>query len=74
MSRVPDVPGNPDPTRAPTYRGKLLTVDQVRELLGDAVSKDWIYRNFKVGRVKLSHRCVRWKEYDILEWLEETAA
>lgn len=55
--------------QAPPNRGRLLTVDEVREQVGGDVSTDWIYANVP-HKVKLSHRCVRWYEYDIRDWLE----
>lgn len=64
---------NPEPTPAPPYRGRLLTVNQVRELLDGAFSVDWIYKNLQAGRRPLSRGCVRWREYDVIEWIEQGA-
>ncbi len=69
-----EFPGNPNPTPAPPYRGRLLTVRQVRELLDGTVSVDWIYKNLQAGRRLLSPRCVRWREYDVIEWVERGAS
>ena len=66
--------GNPNPTPAPPYRGRLLRVGQVRELLDCTVSVDWIYKNLQAGRRTLTPRCVRWREYDVIEWIEQGAA
>ncbi len=68
------LPTNSNPTPAPPYRGKLLTAEQVRELLDGAKSIDWIYRHLKAGRRKLSTNCVRWREYDVIDWIEEECA
>ena len=68
------VPGNPNPTPAPPYRGRLLNVEQVHDLLDGAFSVDWIYKNLQAGRRKLSTRCVRWREWDVIEWIERDCA
>lgn len=58
----------PFPTPPPA-RGRWLTVDDVRALLANQVSRDWTYANVP-HKVKMSHRCVGWWEYDVLAWLE----
>ena len=65
-----DIPfrGNPNPTSAPPFRGKLLRVREVHRLLDGVFSVDWIYKNLQAGRRKLSTRCVCWLEYDVIEW------
>ena len=61
---------NSSPTPPPPFRGRLLRVGEVHSLLDGAFSVDWIYKNLQAGRRKLSTRCVRWREYDVIEWVE----
>ena len=61
---------NSNPTPPPPFRGRLLRVGEVHSLLDGAFSVDWIYKNLQAGRRKLSTRCVRWREYDVIEWVE----
>ena len=58
--------------KAPPNRGRLLSAAQVRELISgeDPPSLDWIYAHVP-HKMKLSQRCVRWYECDVLAWLEE---
>lgn len=55
----------------PPDRGRLLDAAQVQELIGGdpPPSLDWI-RAHVPYKMKLSHRCVRWWEHDVLNWLE----
>ena len=55
--------------KPPPDRGSLLTVDEVRAIVGDQVSRIWVYRHVP-HRVKLSYRVVRWYEADVRAWLE----
>ncbi len=68
-----EFPLNPNPTPAPPYRGRLLKAEEVYEIIDRAHSVDWIYKNMQAGRRKLSTRCVRWLEYDVLEWKQGAA-
>ena len=54
----------------PPRRDKLLDARQVQHMIGGQPppSLDWVYNNVP-GKLKLSHRCVRWYENDVLEWL-----
>ena len=61
---------NANPTPPPPFRGRLLKVREVYVLIDGAHSEDWIYKNLQAGRRKLSTRCVRWREYDVIEWVE----
>jgi predicted DNA-binding transcriptional regulator AlpA len=56
----------PDP---PPDRGRWLTVDDVRALLGNQVSRDWVCRNVP-HKLKVGHRTVGWFLHDVLRWLE----
>ena len=71
-----DIPfrGNPNPTPAPPFRGKLLRVREVHRLLDGVFSVDWIYKNLQAGRRKLSTRHVCWREWDVIEWIERGGA
>ena len=66
--------GNANPTPPPPYRGRLLRVEEVHTLIDGAFSVDWIYKNLMAGRRKLSPRCVRWREWDVIEWVEQGVA
>lgn len=57
--------------QAPPNRGPLLDADAVRAMIGGAEppSLDWVYAHVP-NKVKISHRCVRWFEADVLAWLE----
>ena len=59
---------HPDPTTPPPDRGRLLTAQQVAELVG-AVSPAWVRRNMP-HKLQLGHSTVRWYEQDVRAWLE----
>ena len=63
------LPLHDGPTPPPPYRGRLLTVEDVCQLLEGVYSRKWIYANLEAGRRTFSRRCVRWREYDVLEWI-----
>jgi predicted DNA-binding transcriptional regulator AlpA len=50
-----------------------LTVDDVRAILGNRVSREWVYTHVP-HKVKVSHRVVGWWEADVRAWLEELRA
>ena len=57
----------------PEDRGRWLTVDDVRAMLDNTVSRDWVYGHVP-GKRRLSHRVVRWREHEVAAWLEERRA
>lgn len=59
--------------KPPPDRGKWLTVDDVRAMLGNQVSREWVYDNVP-NKVKVSHRVVGWWEYDVRDFLEARRA
>lgn len=62
-ARVLEIP------QPPPDRGRWLTVDDVRAMLGHRVSREWVYVNVPC-KVKVSHRVVGWFENDLRAWLE----
>ena len=52
---------------APPDRGRLLTPDQVAELVG-SVSPAWVRRTVP-GKIVLGQRTVRWYEDDVRRWI-----
>ncbi len=56
--------------KPPPDRGKWLTVDDVRAMLGNQVSREWCYAHVP-HKMKVSHRVVGWWEADVKAWLEE---
>lgn len=58
--------GPPEP---PPDRGRLMTPDEVADLIGD-VSPEWVRRNVP-HKLDLGHNTKRWWEYDVRDWLEE---
>jgi predicted DNA-binding transcriptional regulator AlpA len=53
---------------APPDRGTYLTPEAVAALI-TGVSAAWVRRNVP-GKIILGQRTVRWRERDVLEWLE----
>lgn len=54
----------------PAPRGPLMDAQQVAtELMAGTVTETWVRRNLP-GKVKLSHRTVRWFRDDVVRWLE----
>jgi len=60
------------PTPAiPVPRGRMMDAQAVAtELFDGTVSETWVRKNVP-GRVKLSHRTVRWFRDDVVRWLEQ---
>ena len=56
----------------PPDRGRLLTADQVAELVG-GVSTAWVRRTVP-HKLALGHSTVRWYEADVRAWLEKSRA
>ncbi len=53
----------------PPDRGKLLTAQQVAEVIG-GVSAAWVRRHVP-HKVRLGHSTCRWYEYDVLGWIAD---
>ena len=66
MTEVLSFPASAAP---PPNRGRLLTADQVAELVG-GVSPAWVRRHMP-HKVTLGHSTVRWFEADVRSWLEQ---
>jgi predicted DNA-binding transcriptional regulator AlpA len=66
---VTDVLRFPAPSAPPPNRGKLLTPQQVAELIA-GVSAAWVRRNVPC-KVALGHSTVRWFEADVRAWLDQ---
>lgn len=61
----------PFPVPAPLPdRGKWLTADDVRAMLSNKVSRDWVYSHVP-HKIRITRRMVGWYEYDVRAWLEE---
>jgi predicted DNA-binding transcriptional regulator AlpA len=57
------------PLALPPDRGRLLTAEEVAEIIG-GVSPTWVRRNVP-HKLVLGHSTVRWFEADVRAWLEE---
>ena len=57
--------------KPPLPASDLLNVDQVHALLGGTWCETEIYRNFNIGRKRLSPGRTRWSKKAILKWLED---
>ncbi len=57
--------------KPPTRSSRMLSVEDLQSLIGGdpLPTKDWIYRTVP-HKIKMSHRCVRWWEEDVLTWME----
>lgn len=55
--------------KPPPDRGRLLTADDVRAMIGGGVALEWVYANVP-HKLKISYRMVRWYEDDVRDWLE----
>ncbi len=53
----------------PPDRGRWLTVEDVRAMLGNRVSRDWVYLHVP-HKVRITRKNVGWFELDIRAWLE----
>lgn len=73
MSRLQDNARVLEIPKPPPDRGRWLTVDDVRAILGNRVSREWVYTHVP-HKVKVSHRVVGWWEADVRAWLEELRA
>jgi hypothetical protein len=61
----------PTPVQLPAPRGPMMDAEAVAaELFAGTVTETWVRRNVP-GRVKLSHRTLRWFRDDVVRWLEE---
>jgi predicted DNA-binding transcriptional regulator AlpA len=58
----------PTPPLPPPIRGRLLTPEEVAQLVG-SVSPAWVRRTVP-HKLTLGHSTVRWYESDVLTWLE----
>ena len=56
------------PLEAPPDRGRLLTAEQVADLIGGGVSTAWVRANVP-HKLTLGRRTVRWYERDVYEFL-----
>lgn len=60
------------PERAWKDLPALLRAEDVAEIL--TVDREWVMRNFKVGRVRLGHRTTRFRKADVLGFLRSVGA
>ncbi len=60
------------PLAPPPDRGRLLTAEEVAaDIFRGQVTRQWVLRNVKAGKVRIGHVKRGWWEYDVRRWLEQ---
>jgi predicted DNA-binding transcriptional regulator AlpA len=71
MKRPPLVIAAEKHLAIPLPRGRLMDARSVAaELFDGTVTEKWV-REHVPGRIKLSHRTIRWYRDDVLRWIDE---
>ncbi len=63
IARILEIP------KPPADRGHWLTVEQVRAMLGNQVSRKWVYAHVP-NKIRLSQKVVGWYEDEVRAWIE----